>query len=79
MRCPSARLAGDAQRVAEALGVPAGQVKKATDVDGVKGLHARRPGLHLVVRAAPERAGAQPEEEEVSPWKAAIKGLKLEE
>ncbi|MFG3026698.1 LCP family protein [Streptomyces sp. NPDC048254] len=35
VRYPSADLAGDAQRVAKVLGVPADQVKKSTDVDGV--------------------------------------------
>ena len=35
VRYPSADLAGDAQRVAEALGIPTGQVKKSTAVDGV--------------------------------------------
>ncbi|MGW3148676.1 LCP family protein [Streptomyces sp. NPDC001177] len=35
VRYPSADLEGDAQRVAKALGVPSGQVKKSTDVSGV--------------------------------------------
>jgi Asp-tRNA(Asn)/Glu-tRNA(Gln) amidotransferase C subunit len=35
VRYPSADLEGDAQRVAEALGIPAGQVEKSTDVSGV--------------------------------------------
>jgi LCP family protein required for cell wall assembly len=35
VRYPSADLAGDAQRVAKALGIPAAQVKKSADVDGV--------------------------------------------
>ncbi|MGY4926036.1 LCP family protein [Streptomyces sp. 900105755] len=35
VRYPSADLAGDAQRVAKVLGIPTGQVKKSTDVDGV--------------------------------------------
>ncbi|MFJ9559639.1 LCP family protein [Streptomyces fuscichromogenes] len=35
VRYPSADLAGDAQRVAEVLGIPAAQVKKSTAVDGV--------------------------------------------
>ncbi|MFI7016084.1 LCP family protein [Streptomyces sp. NPDC050164] len=35
VRYPSAELEGDAQRVAKALGVPAGSVKRSTDVFGV--------------------------------------------
>ncbi|WP_235458218.1 LCP family protein [Streptomyces olivochromogenes] len=35
VRYPSADLEGDARRVAKALGIPAGQVKKSTDVSGV--------------------------------------------
>ncbi|MFJ6658017.1 LCP family protein [Streptomyces sp. NPDC091377] len=35
IRYPSADLAGDALRIAEALGVPAGSVQKSTDVSGV--------------------------------------------
>ncbi|MER7841755.1 LCP family protein [Streptomyces sp. NPDC096040] len=35
VRYPSADLAGAAQRVAKALGIPTGQVKKSADVDGV--------------------------------------------
>ncbi|KES03527.1 transcriptional regulator [Streptomyces toyocaensis] len=35
VRYPSADLAGDARRVADALGIPAGQVKRSTDVSGV--------------------------------------------
>jgi LCP family protein required for cell wall assembly len=35
VRYPSADLAGDAQRVAKVLGIPTGQVKKSTAVDGV--------------------------------------------
>ncbi|WP_406445919.1 LCP family protein [Streptomyces sp. NBC_00631] len=35
VRYPSADLAGDAQRVAKALGIPTDQVKKSTSVDGV--------------------------------------------
>ncbi|MEV5956235.1 LCP family protein [Streptomyces sp. NPDC051987] len=35
VRYPSADLAGDARRVAEALGIPAAQVRKSTSADGV--------------------------------------------
>ncbi|WP_199807129.1 LCP family protein [Streptomyces sp. NRRL S-474] len=35
VRYPSAELAGDAQRVAKSLGIPAGSVKRSTDVSGV--------------------------------------------
>lgn len=35
VRYPSADLEGDARRVAEALGIPAGQVKRSTEVSGV--------------------------------------------
>jgi LCP family protein required for cell wall assembly len=35
VRYPSAELAGDAQAVAASLGIPAGSVKKSTDVSGV--------------------------------------------
>ncbi|MGA5896315.1 LCP family protein [Streptomyces venetus] len=35
VRYPSADLEGDAQRVAEALGIPLGSVKRSTDVSGV--------------------------------------------
>ncbi|MER6751656.1 LCP family protein [Streptomyces fungicidicus] len=35
VRYPSADLEGDARRVAEALGIPAGSVKRSTDVSGV--------------------------------------------
>jgi len=35
IRYPSADLEGDARRVAKALGIPTGQVKKSADVDGV--------------------------------------------
>ncbi|MFC3351665.1 LytR C-terminal domain-containing protein, partial [Streptomyces echinoruber] len=35
VRYPSADLAGDAQRVAKALGIPASSVQRSTDVSGV--------------------------------------------
>ncbi|WP_399885827.1 LCP family protein [Streptomyces sp. BBFR51] len=35
IRYPGAELAGDAQRVAEALGIPANAVRKSTDVSGI--------------------------------------------
>ncbi|GAA4951026.1 hypothetical protein GCM10023238_16670 [Streptomyces heliomycini] len=42
VRYPGADLEGDARRVAEALGIPAGSVKRSTDVSGVTPRRRRR-------------------------------------
>ncbi|MEU2550976.1 LCP family protein [Streptomyces sp. NPDC013313] len=56
VRYPSAELEGDAQAVAEALGIPASQVKRSTDVSGVTVVVGAdwRTGAAYPKKSAPE-------------------------